>query len=311
MSVSGAYETPTFIEWGDGIAVNEGGAEKRFSVNAIPVDLNFIETMGIEMLEGNDFTPADLHKLDTSNNYQNYHYTFILNEAAVKALGWTPEEAISKTIKKNHSGTIKAVVKDFHFSSLHQPIGPLVIFLNKEFVNELFVKVTGENIQFALQSLQSLWKEQVPHRPFEYHFLDEEYDTMYRAEQRIEKIFGTFAIVAILLACLGLFALAAFTTVQRTKEIGIRKVLGASVASITALLSSEFVKMVLVALAIAIPVAWYAIEQWLQDFAYRIAIQGWVFALAGLVAIFITMVTVSFQTIKAALANPVESLKNE
>ena len=311
ISVSGAYETPTFIEWGDGIAVDEDGAEKRLSVNALPVDLDLIKTMGIEILEGSDFTPADLHKLDTSNNYQNYQHTFILNEAAVKALGWTPEEAIGKTITKGSSGTVKAVVKDFHFSSLHQPIGPLLIFLNKGFVNELFVKVTGENIQPTLQFLQSLWKERVPHRPFEYHFLDEEYNTLYMAEQRTGKIFATFAAVAILLACLGLFALAAFTTVQRTKEIGIRKVLGASVASITALLSGEFVKLVLVALVIAIPLAWYAIEQWLQDFAYRITVQGWVFVIAGLVAVFIALVAVSFQTMKAALANPVESLRNE
>jgi putative ABC transport system permease protein len=267
--------------------------------------------MGIEILEGNNFTPADLHKLDTSNNYQNYHYTFILNEAAVKTLGWTPEEAIGKTIRKNHSGTVKAVVKDFHFSSLHQPIGPLVIFLDKGFVNELFVKVTGENIRSALQSLQSLWKERVPHRPFEYHFLDEEYDTMYRAEQRTGKMFGTFAVVAILLACLGLFVLAAFTTVQRTKEIGIRKVLGASVASITALLSSEFVKLTFIALVIAIPIAWFSVEQWLQDFAYRISVHGWVFALAGVITILVALLAVSFQTIKAALANPVESLRSE
>ena len=311
ISVSGAYETPTFIEWGDGITVNEEGAEKRLSMNALPVDLDFIKTMNIEILEGTDFTPADLHKLDTSNNYQNYHYTFMLNEAAVRALGWAPEEAIGKTISKGSSGTVKAVVKDFHFSSLHQPIGPLLIFLNKGFVNQLFVKVTDVNRQPTLQFLQSLWKERVPHRPFEYHFLDEEYNTLYMTEQRTGKIFATFAVVAILLACLGLFALAAFTTVQRTKEIGIRKVLGASVASITVLLSSEFVKLVLVALIIAIPVAWYAIEQWLQDFAYRIPVQGWVFAIAGLVAIFIALLAVSFQTMKAALANPVESLKNE
>jgi putative ABC transport system permease protein len=134
---------------------------------------------------------------------------------------------------------------------------------------------------------------------------------MYRAEQRIEKIFGTFAIVAILLACIGLFALAAFTTVQRTKEIGIRKVLGASVASITALLSGEFVKLVFIALVIAIPIAWFSVEQWLQDFAYRISVDGWVFALAGMITILVALLAVSFQTIKAAFANPVESLKNE
>ncbi len=307
----GAHETLTFVKWGDGITVNSGGKEKNLSITGLPVDLDFLTTINIEILEGSDFTPADLQKLDTSNNRQNYRYTFMLNESAVRALGWTAEEAIGKTILKGSPGEVKAVVKDFHFTSLHQPIEPLIIFLNPDFVNRLLVKVSGHDIPETLSFLQALWKERVTHRPFEYHFLDEEYETLYMAEQRTGKIFSIFSVVAILLACLGLFALAAFTTAQRTKEIGIRKVLGASVGSITALLSSEFVKLVFVALLIAVPVAWYAVDHWLQDFAYRIPVQSWVFLLAGVIAVLIALVAVSFQTVKAALSNPTKSLRNE
>lgn len=311
ISVAGAHDTPTFVKWGDGITVNDEGEEKSLSITGMPVDLDFLTTMNVDLLEGSDFTPADLQKLDTSGNYQNYRYTFILNEAAVKALGWSPEEAVGRTISKDSPGEVKAVVKDFHFSSLHQPIGPLLIFLSPDNISTLLVKVSGANIPATLQFLESFWKERIPHRPFEYHFLDEEYETMYTAEQRTATLFTTFSIIAIILAALGLFALATFTTVQRTKEIGIRKVLGASVGAITALLSSEFIKLVLVALLIAVPVAWYAADRWLQDFAYRIPVQIWVFVVAGVSVVLIAFIAVGYQTIKAALANSVKSLRNE
>ena len=311
ISVSGAYESPTSIGWGDGITINERGIEKQISVNALPVDLDFIKTMGIKVIEGGDFTPADLNKLDTSNNYENYQATFILNEAAVRLLNWQPEDAIGKTISKGVRGTVKGVVRDFHFTSLHQPVGPLVIFLDKGFVNKLFIKLSGNDIKHALQSLQSLWKERVPHRPFEYHFLDQEYDALYKTEQHMAQIFGTFAVVAIVLACLGLFALAAFATAQRTKEIGIRKVLGASVSSVTALLSRDYVKLIVIAQMIAIPAALFAMERWLQDFAYRISVTGWVLAAGGCITAFVALAAICLQTIKAATANPVKSLRVE
>jgi putative ABC transport system permease protein len=201
------------------------------------------------------------------------------------------------------------VVKDFHFSSMHQPIGPLMIFLDTSFTNQMFVKISGEDITGTLGYLKTVWKERVPYRPFEYHFLDEDYNALYKVETRTSQLFGVFSTTAILLACLGLFALAAFTAVQRTKEIGIRKVLGASLYNIASLLSVDFLKLVLIAELLAFPLAWWGMHRWLQDFAYRINVNWWVFASAGLLAILIAILTISFQAIKAALANPVKSLK--
>jgi putative ABC transport system permease protein len=311
VSVTGAYESPVNIRWGDGIDAQTKSGKASLNVNALPVDLGFIKTMDMHLVAGTAFTPADLMKMDTSDNYKNYQYSFILNETAVHKLGWTPEEAIGKTILKGRSGIIKGVVKDFNFASLHQPIGPLVIFLGPEFTNEMFVKIKGNNIPATIDFLHNLWKEWAPYRPFEYHFLNDEYNNLYKSDQRTGKIFTIFSILAILLACLGLLALAAYTTVQRTKEIGIRKVLGASVISITTLISKDFLKLVIVAIVIAVPLGWIAMHQWLQNFAYKIHIHWWVFVIAGLVSVFIALMTVSFQAIKAAVANPVEALRSE
>ena len=175
----------------------------------------------------------------------------------------------------------------------------------------LNIKISGKNIPAALQSLANVWKERVPHRPFEYSFLEEEYNALYKTEQRTAQVFALFAGLAILLACLGLFALSAYTTAQRTKEIGIRKVLGASVSNIVNMLSKDFLKLVLIAAFIAFPIAWWSMNKWLQDFAYRINISWWIFFVAGLAAVLIALITVSFQAIKAAVSNPVKSLRTE
>ncbi len=310
-SVSGAYESPVFVQWGDGIAVDNGGTKKELLVNAMPVDLNYINTMGIKIIAGSDYTLSDEQQMDTTNNNANLHYTYMINETAAKALGWTPAEAVGKTISKGVTGTVKAVVKDFHVASLHQPIKPVILFLDPKFVNNFFVKVSGKNIPATLKFLESTWKERVPGRPFEYHFLNEDYNHLYVAEQRTAQLFSIFSTIAIALGCLGLFALAAFTTMQRKKEIGIRKVLGASVFNITAMLSRDFMMLVFIAILIATPVAWYFMSRWLQDFAYRIDISWWVFLIAGCMALFIALITVSFQAIKSAMANPVKSLRME
>ncbi len=309
VSVAGANQNPTFVQWGDGIQVDNGKEKKSLPVSCIPADLDFVRTMGMQLIAGTDFSMADMNLMDTSNNYKNYRYTYILNESAVSAIGWNPQEAIGKTILKGLPGNVKAVVKDFHFSSLHQPISPLIIFLDTQYTSQLFVKISSEDIPGTLNYLQTVWKERVPYRPFEYHFLDEDYNALYKVETRTGKLFGYFSTTAILLACLGLFALAAFTTVQRTKEIGIRKVLGASLLNIAGLLSFDFLKLILIAEIFAFPLAWWGMHRWLQDFAYRININGWVFASAGFLAILIAMITISFQAIKAAVANPVKSLK--
>ncbi len=311
ISVSGANATPTFVRWGDGISAETGHGKVSLDITALPSDLGFMKTMGMKIIAGTDFTRADLKLADTANQSKNFKYAFILNETAVKAFGWTPEQAVGKTVEKNFPGVIKAVVKDFHFSSFHQPIGPLMLFLDRNYTNDFFIRVSGKNLPATINSLQNLWKERAPSMPFEYRFLDDDYNSLYISEQRSAKVFSTFSILAILLACLGLFGLVAFTTMQRTKEIGIRKVLGAGVSGIVALITKDFLKLTLIAVLVASPLAWYFMHQWLQGFAYRIAIRWWVFAAAGGLAILIALLTISFQAVKAALANPVKSLRSE
>jgi putative ABC transport system permease protein len=311
LGVSGGYESPSFVKWSDGISFDKGYGKNELSVKALPVGLDFVSTLSMKLTSGRDFSRADLLAMDTTDNYKNFQYSFILNEKAVSEIGWTAEEAIGKTISKGSPGLIRGVVKDFNFTSLHEPIGPMVIFLEPNLVFQMFVRVKGENMQSALTGLEKVWRSRVPHRPFEFRFLDEEYYSLYKAEQRTAQIFGLFSGLAILLACLGLFALAAFTTVQRTKEIGIRKVLGASISGIALMLSKEFLLLVGIAILISIPVAWYAGSRWLQDFAYRVELSWWMFAAAGVIGILIAIIAVSAQAIRAAVANPVTSLRSE
>ena len=311
-SIGAAYEEPTDIGWGDGITVGStSNQSSRLTVNAIPVDEDFIRTMGMTIIEGNDFTPADVMQFDTSDDNRNLRYSFILNETAIKTLGWTPQQAIGKTIAKGYEGTVKGIVKDFHFRSMHEPITPLVVFLDKRATQKIFIKVAANDIESTLQRLQAVWKQSVVHRPFEYHFLDEDYEALYQTEQRTAAIFTSFSTLAIILACLGLFALSAYAVVQRTKEIGIRKVLGATITNIVSLLSKEFVFLILLAILIATPLAWFAANKWLQDFTYRVNVKWWVFATAGIATVFIALVTVSLQAIRAALTNPVKNLRTD
>jgi putative ABC transport system permease protein len=182
--------------------------------------------------------------------------------------------------------------------------------MDKRMVGSLFVKVSG-NIPAAISHLEKIWKERVPHRPFEYHFLDEDYDALYRAEQRTAGVFSAFATIAVLLACLGLFALTAYAMVQRTKEIGIRKILGATVGNILALVSKDFIRLVIIAFIIAAPVAWYVIHKWLDNFVYKIPVQWWVFLVAGIATLVIAFITISLQAIRTAITNPVKNLRAE
>ncbi len=307
-SVASANSEPVDVKWGDAIQTRDG---KSLTVNALPMDEDFIKTMQLKIIAGSDFTHADLLQMDTSNKRKNFHYTFMLNESAARALGWTPQQAVGKEISKYHTGRIKAVVKDFNFKSFHDPIGPLLIFLDHEQTQDMFVRVTGSNTASTIAGLEKLWKDRIPYRPFEYKFLDDEYDALYRTEQRTAGVFTTFSAIAILLACMGLFAVAAYSVMQRTKEIGIRKVLGANIPSIILLISKDFLLLVIIATVIASPIAWYTSGKWLQDFAYRINIQWWIFIAAGAASLIIAGLTVSVQALKAALMNPVKSLKSE
>lgn len=308
ISIAGAYEEPTDIKWGDGITTKDN---KEVTVHAFPVDEDIVKTLGLKIIAGEDYNLTDVKQFDTSNDGNNIRYSFMLNESAVKALGWTPQEAVGRTITKGRDGVVKAVVKDFHFHSLHEPISPLLIFLDKRLMGSLFVKVSGNNVRGTLDALAATWKDRIKHRPFEYHFLDEDYDALYKTEQRTAGVFTTFSMLAILLACLGLFALTAYTMVQRTKEIGIRKVLGATIPDILSLVSKDFLKLIIISLLIAAPIAFYAIQKWLQDFSYKISIQWWVFVAAGLTTLLIAFITISIQALKTALANPVKSLRTE
>jgi len=310
-SVTAAYETPEFVEWGDGISVTDEKGKKEISLNAMPVDLDFTKTLKMQLIAGRDFQQSDFAIMDTSNNYANFQQPYIINESLAKKIGWTPEQAIGKIISKGSDGPVVGVVKDFNFSSLREPIGPLVIFLGRDFSRAFMARINGKDIQGTLGRLEMMWKQRLPERPFTYHFLDEDYNKLYVGEQRSSSLFTVAATLAILLACLGLFGLAAFTTVQKTKEIGIRRVLGANVTSITVLIAKNFLIMIGVAILIAIPLAWYAGNKWLQDFAFRIPVQGWIFMAAAVATILIALATVGFHTVRSALMNPVKSLRTE
>ncbi|MEO0330404.1 MAG: FtsX-like permease family protein, partial [Bacteroidota bacterium] len=224
----------------------------------------------------------------------------------------TPENIIGKSFSQwEVEGEIIGVVKDYHFKSLKQEIEPLTIRLEPVVARFFSLNISADNMPATIAALRDQWQELAPQRPFNYFFLDEAFDKNYRAEERFGQLFLYFAGVAIFIACLGLLGLISYTIVQRTKEIGVRKVLGATESSIVRLLSKDFLVLVLIAFVIATPIAWYALQQWLADFAYRTPMHWWTFALAGLVTTFIAMLTVSVQSVKAAISNPVDALRSE
>ena len=273
------------------------------------VDPDYIATLDMQLLKGRNFSAGRI----TDNQ------AVIINESAAKRFGY--QNPIGKIIHKTGGEhlTIIGVVKDFHYESLRNTIEPVGLVINaaalggsvNTYLSNVSFRLNTAYVSSALASIEKTWKLIAPDRPFEYSFLSESFDAMYRSEQRIEQLFMAFAAIAILIACLGLFGLSAFAAEQRQKEIGIRKVLGASIAGIVTLLSKEFLKPVLIAIVIASPIGWWATTKWLQDFAYKVDIAWWVFALAGLLAIGIALLTVSFQSVKAALMNPVKSLRSE
>jgi putative ABC transport system permease protein len=233
----------------------------------------------------------------------------VINEEAEKVLGF--KNPIGQTISYP-SGTkvnIIGVVNDFHFKSLHHKIGPLIMGIGTS--NVFYVKMRHDNIASTIESIRKTYDSFKPVLPLNFHFLNEDFDNMYQAEQRINRIFSWFSFLAIIISCLGLIGLSSFMTERRTKEIGIRKINGARPVEIFSLLSGEYVLWVLISIIIACPVAWYAMHRWLQNFAYRINTDWWIFTLAGLIALIIALLTVSFQSYKAADKNPVEALRYE
>lgn len=284
----------------------EGFAENEMTSSAVfTVDENFIDTYEIAMIEGRNFSksfPTDAKE------------AFIINEAAVKAFGWkTPKLAIGKKIGWGgmKDGKVIGVMKDFNYASLHENIKPLVIHIFPQWSNSISLKLKTDDLTNTMAAIESKWKTLAPHSPFKYDFNEEEFNSLYQSEINMRSILGVFTFLSVLVACLGLFGLAAFSIKQRFKEIGIRKVLGSSTVGIVKLISKDFLKLVIISFLIAAPLAWYGMNKWLQDYAYKISISWWVFFAAGAMALLIAFLTVAFQAIKAADANPVKSLRTE
>ena len=266
----------------------------------IAVDHDFIDTFQIEILKGRNFSrefPGD------SRN------AYLLNEAAVKEIGWT--SPLGKQFEIIEKGPVIGVVRDFHFFSLHRKIEPLALFIYPEALDYLALRIKPDSLPETLAFLEKKWAEFSKTQPFAYSFLDEDYDNLYKSETRLTRVFSHIAILSIFIACLGLFGLATFMIERRTKEIGVRKVLGASVSNLFIVLSKEFTKCVLMANIIAWPLGYLIMNHWLQDFAYRIDLEIWIFLMAMALVLIIALFTVSYQVIKAASANPVEVLRYE
>jgi putative ABC transport system permease protein len=306
-TVSGFLPTPSYRNnnsfWPEG----ELNAEKGISMQFWEVGFDYTKTLGMQLLQGRDF----------DKNMSTDSSALIINESAAKIFGY--KNPIGKKLfmyadvqtKRMVAFTIIGVVKNFNYESLRENVGAMSMCLSSKPYGMISIRLQTDNIKEAIAKIENKWKSRVGASPLNYQFLDEAFDSMYRSEQRIGKIFISFAILAIFIACLGLFGLATFTAEQRTKEIGIRKVLGASVPQIVQLLSKDFVRLVIIGIVIASPIAYYFMDKWLQDFAYRVEISWWIFALAGIVAISIALLTVSYQAIRAALMNPVKSLRTE
>ena len=270
-------------------------------IPSIDVDENFIDVFKMKMLSGRGFSKE--YKGDTSN--------YVINETAMRLMGMTGNNAAGKTLSFGGTkGTIIGVVKDFNFKSLQYTIEPLVLRLNR-WGGLVTVRTQPGNTEATIKALEKINHELNPSYPFTYSFLDKDLDNLYRGDQQMGRIFNLFAILAIFISCLGLYGLSAFMAEQRTKEIGVRKVLGASVFNIVYLLSGSFTKLIIVAMAIAIPVSWFAINSWLKGFAYRIDISWIIFLVASGTALLIAWLTVGYESIKAAVANPVKSLRTE
>jgi putative ABC transport system permease protein len=293
----------------------------------LPVDRDYIHVMKMKLIAGSSFdtyTSADIHahKLnspqDEQTYYENTERTYMLNEAAVKMLGWkSPQEAIGKQLRVNadrfhfKSGPVIGVVKDFHFISLHSKIDPIVLFVEPRWCHYILIGISTNGIEGTLANIKQAWNRINPEYPFDYKFINDVFAAKYIADNQFKIVMGLFSSIAIIIACIGLFSVSLFTTERRIKEVGIRKVLGASMPQIVFILTKDLTKWIILANIIAWPLAYYYMNKWLQDFAYRIDISLWVFVLSGGIVLIIALTTVSWQAVKAATANPVDSLRYE
>jgi putative ABC transport system permease protein len=285
-----------------------GGGNTRpvdFRVAFVCVDYAFIDTYKMEIAAGRNFSRD--HPTDATE-------AFILNETAVRKLGWTPEQAVGQAFSYGYGsrkGTVVGVVRDFHFESLHQEIAPLILFIRPQDFRLISVRLRPGAVPETLDFLKRRWAEWRPDFPFQYSFIDERFGELYGAERRMGQVFRGFSFLAVFIACLGLYGLASYSTEKRAKEIGIRKVMGATVPGLTVMISRDFTKWVLAANLIAWPAAYFAMKQWLQGFAYRVSLDAWPFLAAGLAAFLVALLTVSTQAVKAAVGNPADVLRSE
>ncbi len=310
-SASIGYGFPGDIFAGDAVIIPKNGNTKPTGSTHLMVDGDYVRTMGLKIVAGRDFLKNN--GLDTTES-------FLINETAVREFGFeTAEKALGQPIHwptwRNQDslkkGRVIGVVKDFNYKSLYDHIEPAVIHFYPDANWKVAVKIKTANAANSINGIKTVWNRFSPEYPIEYNFLDENFEKMYQSEDKLKSLLWIFTAITIFVACLGLFGLAAYAAERRRKEIGIRKVLGATVQGVVVLLSKDFVKLVLISLVIASPIAWYFMNDWLQDFAYRVTISWWIFVAAGIVAVFIALVTVSFQAIKAALSNPVRNLRTE
>ncbi|WP_026954484.1 ABC transporter permease [Algoriphagus vanfongensis] len=298
-SVPGSHfpNAGTTIENPDGEMIMEGQA-------IFQVGLDFIDHFDLELIAGRSYSRD--YPSDSSA-------ALVVNEAAARQYGYSnPADIVGKKFDQwGRAGEVIGVVKDFNYISLHNKVEPLTLPFEAYASRYMSLKLNTENLPATLAEIEGIWTSLAPHRPFIYSFLDEDFNTQYESDFRFRQIFTTFSILAIFIACLGLLGLATYTAEQRTKEIGVRKVLGANTGNIVALLSKDFIKLVFIAILIATPVAWYGMNQWLEGFAYQVGVQWWVFLISGFLAVMIALLTISFQSIKAASMNPVDSLRSE
>ena len=345
LSVSHCSSSPVVI-WG-GYNMRSAAMQQGVQMNVYgnPIDEDFIPTTGLQLVAGENITAQDMRNAHPEDFTADGAfvpgggvaagkggagggagkggagggagngagvYQFVLNETAARELGWTPQQAIGQRMFMDESrpGYVKGVVKDFNFQSLHSPIEGLVLFPSMR-AGHLLVRVAGQRLPQTLAFIESKFRELEPTVPYSVSFMDEEYNKLYESEQRLGKVMNLFSAIAIVLACLGLFGLSSYAAKQRVREIGIRKVLGAPVGHLAFLLSKNFMRLAMVAIFIAVPFAWWAMGKWLQDFVYRTTMDWWIFVLAGVVVIFLTLATVSIQAMRTALLNPVKNLKEE
>ncbi len=310
LGVTSLSQVPNTIDTSEGVNLPNG---ERIEVSYMSVDKDFFNTLSVGIVEGKErIESVEIAPNVTEENLEN---RFVVNQAFLSKMGKNPKDALGQNIIIRHGnmepGPIIGVIEDFHFQSLHNPISPLVLEFNPHHFQHLLVKLNTDNITETVASIENIWKTVAENLPFEYEFLDASYDALYQKEAKVGSLILVLSIISILISAMGLFGLSLFFVERKTKEIGIRKVMGASASKIFLILTTNFTKWILIANLITWPIGYYMMDRWLENFAYKTTLGWWIFAIAGIVAFLLAIITISYQSIKAALQNPVKSLRTE